>query len=222
MQLLNSAPGRTALVEGKEHLFFSGYSYLGMSAVDDFIKLIKEGIDRFGLLHPSSRISNTQLQVYEELELKLSTLINQEDTVTFSSGFLAGRAVIDVLSTTGFTFYSLPGTHPAIATNSIVLKNDWQQELLQHLTASTTSASVLLIDSVNPLTATINDFTFLKNVPTDKKLICVVDDSHGIGLLANGEGISAALPHYPNVEYIISYSLSKAFHINGGAVSCCK
>ena len=43
----------------------------------------------------------------------------------------------------------------------------------------------------------------------------------GIGLLAaNGEGISASLPRKENIEYIISYSMSKALNIQAGAVSC--
>ncbi|MDB5225867.1 MAG: 2-amino-3-ketobutyrate coenzyme ligase, partial [Bacteroidota bacterium] len=47
------------------------------------------------------------------------------------------------------------------------------------------------------------------------------DDSHGIGLIGkNGEGIASSLPRKDNIEYIITYSLSKSFHTEGGAVSC--
>ena len=38
----------------------------------------------------------------------------------------------------------------------------------------------------------------------------------------NGDCISSCLPKQPNVEYVLIYSLSKAFHINGGAISCSK
>jgi 7-keto-8-aminopelargonate synthetase-like enzyme len=58
----DATPGRTALIKGKEYLFFSGYSYLGMQQVPEFAALVKEGIDKYGWLFPSSRISNTRLK----------------------------------------------------------------------------------------------------------------------------------------------------------------
>ena len=61
----------------------------------------------------------------------------------------------------------------------------------------------------------------MKNIDSKKRITCIIDDSHGIGVIGdNGKGISSFLPLLNNVDYIITYSLSKAFHINGGAVSC--
>src|SRR5947199_10832782 len=85
--LFNQTPGRTAIVNGEEYLFFSGYSYLGMQHMPEFIALIKEGIDKYGWLFPSSRISNTQLKLYEECEALLSSVTGAEDTVLVSSVF---------------------------------------------------------------------------------------------------------------------------------------
>jgi 8-amino-7-oxononanoate synthase len=221
MFTLHQSPGRTAVVEGKDLLFFSGYSYLGMSHVQAFVDLVKEGIDRFGILHPSSRISNTQLDVYEKTEKLLSSLTRQHETVLYSSGFLAGRAVIETLIDDNTNCYVVPGTHPAIQTSTSVLSNNWQEHFIQLVEQSTSDSFTLLCDSVNPLTATITDFSFLTTISASKKITCIIDDSHGIGLLGeNGEGITSTLPALSNVEYIISYSLSKAFHINGGAISC--
>jgi 7-keto-8-aminopelargonate synthetase-like enzyme len=112
---LSNNPGRTAIVNGKEHLFFSGYSYLGMNHVPGFVELVKEGIDKYGFLFPSSRISNTQLDLFNEFEAKLSAITGMEATVCFSSGFLAGRAVADMYQ--GEDYTCAPQTHPAICLN---------------------------------------------------------------------------------------------------------
>jgi 8-amino-7-oxononanoate synthase len=221
MFTLERSPGRTAVIAGKEFLFFSGYSYLGMSHVQEFIDLVGEGIKRFGILHPSSRISNTQLSIYEETEKLLSSLTRQENTVLYSSGFLAGRAAIETLVKDSANCFAVPGTHPAIQANVQPLSNNWQQHFIEIVEQDSSDTFTLLCDSVNPLTAAITDFSFLTTVSPSKKITCIIDDSHGIGLLGkHGEGISSTLPKVSNVEYVISYSLSKAFHINGGAISC--
>ena len=51
----------------------------------------------------------------------------------------------------------------------------------------------------------------------------VIDDSHGIGIIGkNGSGVSSLVPQNKNLDYLFTYSLSKAFGISGGAISCSK
>lgn len=206
---LENTPGRTAVIDGKEHLFFSGYSYLGMNHVPGFIELVKEGIDKYGLLFPSSRISNTQLDLFSAFEAKLSEITGMEETVCFSSGFLAGRTVAELFKHEKYS--CAPHTHPALyidaSTGSFV---DWKQRANE--------ANILLFDSVNPLTAEVNNVSFLEEI--SKEVTCVIDDSHGAGLLNEGAGISKSLQNNEHINYIFTYSLSKAYNLVGGAVSC--
>lgn len=195
----DAMPGRTALVNGKEYLFFSGYSYLGMQQVPEFIALVKEGIDMYGWLFPSSRISNTRLNIFEEAESLLSSITGMEATLLVSSGFAAGR-----IATAPFTneLVNLEPSHPAIRRNSDSLQGN-----------------IFAVDSVETLNASITDFSFVNKDQTNQ--IIIVDDSHGIGLIGvSGEGIVSRLPQNEGTKYIFTYSLSKAFHINAGAISC--
>lgn len=227
MWQLENTPGRTCLVEGKEFLFFSGYSYLGMNHVKEFCDLVKKGFDKYGILFPSSRISNTRLGLYEKFENNLSALTGMEKTVSFSSGYLAGKTIASIMSSYKNIFIA-PGTHPAITirgAKDLSCKNveEWQQQVILAINSSVEKEFVLISDSINILEGIIHDFSFLKNISPGKKVFFLIDDSHGIGILGNkGEGITSSLPQIKNVEYIISYSLSKAFNIGGGAVSCSK
>ena len=224
---LETTPGRKCIIAGKEFVFFSGYSYLGMNYVKEFTGLVKEGIDKYGILFPSSRISNTRLKLYQKFEASLSKLIGIEDSVSFSSGYLAGKTISDILSSHKNIFVA-PGTHPAI--NIVTCQkgnstnfNDWKNEVVDIINFSDENEFVLVSDSVDILKARVNNFSFIENIRPFKKIIFLIDDSHGIGILGNnGEGIISHLPKKENVEYIISYSLSKAFNIEGGAVSCSK
>jgi 7-keto-8-aminopelargonate synthetase-like enzyme len=98
--------------------------------------------------------------------------------------------------------------------------SDWANETTHAINHNNYSKPpVILSDSVNQLTAEVYDFSFLNNI--QQKVICIIDDSHGMGLLGSqGEGISSRLPRNENIEYIITYSLSKAMNIQAGAVSC--
>ena len=92
MHEFSSTPGRTAFEKGREYLFFSGYAYLGLQHVPRFTALVKEGIDRYGWLYPSARISNTRLDLFAQCEALLSEITGAEDTVLTSSGFFGWQA----------------------------------------------------------------------------------------------------------------------------------
>ncbi|HUS01037.1 MAG TPA: aminotransferase class I/II-fold pyridoxal phosphate-dependent enzyme [Chitinophagaceae bacterium] len=224
---LDDSPGRKCKLEGKEFLFFSGYAYLGMNHVKEFSVLVKEGIDKYGILFPSSRISNTRLNLFEKLEQSLSELTGMEDTVSFSSGYLAGKTISDILSSHKNILVA-PGTHPAIdiKTDNPISStnfNEWKNEVPYFINDSGGNEFVIISDSVDVLKAQVHHFSFVKNIDPSKKITFLIDDSHGIGILGkNGEGIISQLPQKENVEYIICYSLSKAFNIEGGAISCSK
>jgi 8-amino-7-oxononanoate synthase len=203
MLTLSESFGRTAFTNGKEYLFFSGYSYLGMRYVPEFLALVIEGISKYGWLFPSSRVSNTHLALYEECEALLSTITQSEDTVLVSSGFTAGKMATALWRNEVFNLHP---SHPALQTNTN--------------RASVNESHVLAVDSVNVLTTTITDFSFANN---NEQKIIIIDDSHGIGLIGkNGEGICSALITNKNTSYVLTYSLSKTWNITGGAVSCSK
>ncbi len=215
--LLDGPPGRTAKVSGKEYLFFSGYDYLGIQQDENFTALLREGLDKYGLLFPSSRISNTRLALFETFENRLSVLTGSEATVSFASGFSAGRAAVSLFSKVA----AAPGTHPAIQDKNppAISFESWQNGLQQSVFGQTGSgAGVLAADSIDIFQPAIRDFSFLKSLPG--KLTVLIDDSHGIGLIGEqGSGIAGLVPRKDSIGYLFSYSLSKAYGIPGGAVS---
>ncbi len=197
--MLDELPGRTARIAGNEYLFFSGYAYLGVQYVPAFKALVKEGIDKYGWLHPSSRISNTRLALYGEVEELLSLITGCESTVLVSSGYTAGKMAVEKWSG---SITNLRPSHPAIQTNN-----------------PQTPAGIYAVDAVDVLASAMTDVNAINHYPALTAL--VIDDSHGIGLTGiNGCGASSFLERKPGVEYVFTYSLSKALGINAGGISC--
>lgn len=220
-RITDTTPGRTAIIEGRSFLFFSGFSYLGMHASPAFRELLSAGTARFGTVYPSSRISNLQLRLYEELEHALATLLHRQSALCFSSGYLAAQAAVTYAHGKGELLYA-PGAHPAIRYPGAQLPEgsvqDWLSNVVDMVNQGDDHRYVLVCDAVHPLTATIHDFSPLQLIR--KKVLVLLDDSHGVGLLGDdGEGIAASLPENPALHYLITASLAKAFSLEGGFIA---
>lgn len=216
-----SVPGRTAIVDGRTCLFFSGFSYLGMHAMPAFREAFKAGIEQYGPVFMSSRVANLRLSLYEELEHALAVLFRQQAAAAFSSGFLAAQAAIHYAGSHGTVLYA-PGTHPALRLNGdtppAASWEQWVEETAAKVNAAPDHSFVVAADAVNPLTSTINNFDWLQRM--ERKVMVVIDDSHGAGILGpDGEGIVHSLPVHTPLRYLISASTAKAYSIEGGLVA---
>lgn len=214
-------PGRTAFIDNREHLFFSGFSYLGMHRSPVLEAAFMEGLKLYGSVYPSSRIANLQLSLYEETEHALCALLHQQAAASFSSGYLAAQAAISYGYTKGEILYA-PGTHPALQFAGAVVPggnwNAWMGAAVEKINKAADHTYVIAADGVNPLSATINDFSALQQIT--RKTLVIIDDSHGIGLLgADGEGSVHHLPANPHLHYLVSASTAKAFSAEGGVVA---
>lgn len=218
---LTQKPGRTTIINNEEYLFFSGYSYLGLGANEDFLNLIKEGIDVYGVVYPSSRISNTPLDIYTSFETSLAQLTSTPAAAVFSSGFLSARTAVEIVAQQMNVYY-LFGTHPASSHCNKAIQieegKNWA-EFLADRDAANEFEFALAADSINPTPGTITDFSFLKTLPSKFKFVLIADDSHGIGWMGSkGEGIVSTLQLPANIELLLNFSLSKAYHLNAGAI----
>jgi 7-keto-8-aminopelargonate synthetase-like enzyme len=138
--------------------------------------------------------------LYEECEQLFSSITGSESTVLVSSGFTAGRLAVDKWAG---CITNLQPSHPAIRTGN-----------------PQRSTGVYAVDSVNVLTSSITNINSI--APADLNTL-VIDDSHGIGITGkNGNGVSGYIDKRVGVEYVFTFSLSKALGIIAGAINCSK
>lgn len=218
---INQPFGNTIVVDGNSYLYFGGTAYLGIPQNQDFINLYVEGIKKFGLNNGTSRNNNIQLGIYDEAENVAAARYGAGAALITSSGYLAAQLTVKALSDLGEVSYA-PATHPSLWQNTQPASQGsfttWQAETVERINASTAQNWVLISNSMNNLVPEIYDFTFLNQIDLNKKLIVIVDDSHGIGV--NNEGLSAysCLPDRPNTEYVVVASMAKALGVDAGII----
>lgn len=114
-----------------------------------------------------------------------------------------------------------PNTHSALYTDHnrpFTNFSDLNEAVHQHLSSSKNSVPVVFLDSIDFKECNYPKFEGLQSLPLDK-LILIVDDSHGIGIIGEkGEGAYNKLSEFRAKELIICCSLGKSYAIQAGAV----
>jgi 8-amino-7-oxononanoate synthase len=216
-------PGRSLYTAGKEYLYFSGTSYLGMARNEAFTAHLQEGLKLYGSNYSSSRLSNVQLAIFAETENYLAAYTGAEAALTLSSGFMAGQLVVRTLAGTG-TFLYGPGTHPALwleppTANNLTFE-EWVPQLPVLINAASTEKIYILFNSLDPLRAKKHPLNWLPLLwNSGKNITLIVDDSHGFGVTGpEGAGIYQEIALPPNIRKVVISSLGKALGIPGGVV----
>ena len=213
--------GPTINVDGISFAYFGGTAYLGIPQHKEFLDFYISGIKKFGLNNGTSRNNNIQLGIYNEAEAFGAEFFGGDNALITSSGYLAAQLTVKALSKFGEVIYA-PSTHPALwqekppATNGSFL--NCANETVQKINTSDKDDWVIISNSMNNLFPELYDFSFLKKILPHKKIILIVDDSHGIGINNNGKGAYANLPKLKTVENVVVASMAKALGVDAGIV----
>ena len=218
-------PGRELELDQKKFLYFGGTSYLGLQTDEAFQEIFISNIRKYGTNYGASRKSNVRLSVYEKAEQFLCQLVGCESSATLSSGYLAGQLVRQTMDTKEHRLFYAPNTHSALysPTPSTKLKpyitfTALNIAVRSHLETNQETTPVVFLDAIDFSGANYPDFEGLRTLPLEK-IILVVDDSHGIGIVGeNGGGVFRRLKELSPKELIVCCSLGKGFGIQAGSI----
>jgi 7-keto-8-aminopelargonate synthetase-like enzyme len=202
-------------------LFFGGTAYLGMPWNTDFRKLVIKGMELYGVNHGASRNNNITPDIFSIAEKTAAKRFKSEDAIIVSSGYLAAQLVVQKHYASHQLIYA-PETHPAlwlgIPAAPKLMFSDWVEQVIDQINNSDLP-SLIISNSLNNLIPEIYDFNWLHRIDSLKKVIILVDDSHGIGITGNdGEGAYSRIPELPNVQKIVIASMAKALGVDGGLI----
>ncbi|MFH1374846.1 MAG: aminotransferase class I/II-fold pyridoxal phosphate-dependent enzyme [bacterium] len=236
VKLAGGKNGARYFIEGegdKEFIKMNANSYLGMSLRKDVIEAEEEAARQFGVGPGSVRFISGTYQAHIELEKKISTFLDREAAMLFSSAYVTSMGVIVPLTTKETVFVSDELNHNCII-QSMRLSRPAGKFIYKHNDMADFEAK--LKDSIGKgkraLVVTDGIFSMRGDyAPLDKLVeickkydsefeegvISIVDDSHGIGALGKtGRGTEEYLN--TRVDIMIG-TLGKAFGVNGGFVT---
>jgi 8-amino-7-oxononanoate synthase len=230
-------PGRTVLAhsagatnEPSEYVWFGGTDYLAMGYHETFLAYLTTELKCYGTHFGSSRNNTLQLEVYREAETLFASFTNSPAALLTSSGMLAGQLVVnycrELAAGEATEFHYAPYTHPALRSRDIEVDttgswSDWAQKTIQLVNeAPDEKQHFIFSDSVRSPVPEVHDFSVFEQLPANRKIWLVIDDSHGMGILgANGRGISTVLDRVPPaINRVVVSSLNKAMGIPAGII----
>ncbi|MCH7413373.1 aminotransferase class I/II-fold pyridoxal phosphate-dependent enzyme [Belliella sp. R4-6] len=219
----NHKLNRTIWADGHECLYFSGTSYLGMSASEEFSYLVNVGLQQLGNSHGLSRGNNVRLGVYDDFENFFAKEAGADKALVYSSGFLAGHATTSFLEEQVDSIFIAPDTHPAVLPKSY-LKHIYPNAKMwitacQDFANNHTGKKILILaNAVDALKPKIHDFSWIESLPNTNEYFLLIDDSHAFGIV--GRGIFGTYSKWKKlpVQLLISGSLGKALGIPAGIV----
>lgn len=219
---INKSPGRTISIDEEEFLYFSGTSYLGISLNSNFQKLVFQSIKRYGTNYGNSRISNIQMNIFDEAEHFLAIRSGAEAALVTSSGFMAGQLAFNNFAKSDHIFYA-PNVHPAVCSKDYIPFDgtflQWKEDVINKISQVNSGTILLISNAIDPLFSEPYDFNWLFDLPQNKDIVLILDDSHGYGVTGiNGEGIYSSLRNLNNIDLIVTASLGKACGIPGGLI----
>jgi len=203
-------------------LNFCANNYLGLSNHPELINAAKEGIDKYGFGLSSVRFICGTQTIHTQLENVISSFLNKQDTILYTSCFDANGGLFETLLDENDAVISDQLNHASIIDGVRLCKakrlryENSNMNQLEELLKQTQDCKYRLIttDGVFSMDGNIANLKTIIQLAEKYEALVHVDDSHATGFLGpNGKG-SPDYHHVLNKIDIITSTFGKAL---GGA-----
>ncbi len=215
------------VVNGQPVLNFCANNYLGLANHPRLKEAAKRAIDQYGIGPGAVRTIAGTMSLHLQLEKRLAEFKHAEAVITLQSGFTANLATIPALVGKGDVIFSDALNHASIIDGcrlsraTIISYEHNNVDDLRRKIAETTEYNRRLIvsDGVFSMDGDIAPLPDLLKVAQEHKILLMVDDAHGEGVLGRGgRGIVDHFGLHGQVDIEVG-TMSKAFGAVGGIVA---
>ena len=211
----------------KDILNLCANNYLGLSNNEEIIEAAKNSLAEKGFGMSSVRFICGTQDIHKELEFKLSSFLEKEDTILFASAFDANTALFEAILTEEDELFSDKLVHASLIDGMRLCKAKKQiynhsdmADLEKKLSESTARIKMIVTDGVFSMDGDMAKLDEISLLSEKYNAMLVVDDCHATGFIGeSGKGTH----EYFNVKYkvdIITTTFGKALGGSmGGSIS---
>jgi 8-amino-7-oxononanoate synthase len=223
---IESPQDSEVMVDGKRLIMIGSNNYLGLTNHPRVKEAAIKAIEKFGSGCAGSRFLNGNLEIHEELEMKLARFLRKEAALVFATGYqtnlgaisaLVGRndvAIIDKYNHASI----IDGCRLSFGEAKKYRHND-MKDLERVLEGTKGKGKLIILDGVFSMEGDIADLPPIVQLAKAYGARVMVDDAHAIGVL--GEG-GRGTPEHFNLEDqvdLIMGTYSKSLAGIGGFVA---
>ena len=212
-----------SIIDSKEYLLFSSSNYLSLGENKEILERVKDKIESMGLGSGGSRLTTGSHKVHKDLERSLAEFIGYENSLVYSSGFMANLGFLTAVCNDETIVFSDEKNHASIIDGIRLSKSKVEvykhldfRDLEEKLKKYPNKNKVLVSDGVFSMDGDILPLDEFCRLGEKYNALTYVDDAHGFGVLGeNGKGITEIYKTYPDVMLV---TFSKALGASGAAL----
>lgn len=212
-----------SIIDSKEYLLFSSSNYLSLGENKEILERVRDKIESMGFGSGGSRLTTGSHKVHKDLERKLAEFIGYENSLVYSSGFMANLGFLTAVCDDETIVFSDEKNHASIIDGIRLSKSKVEvykhldfRDLEEKLKKYPNKNKVLVSDGVFSMDGDILPLDEFCRLGEKYNALTYVDDAHGFGVLGeNGKGITEIYNTYPDVMLV---TFSKALGASGAAL----
>ena len=229
-RIIDTAQESEIGVNGKKVLNFCANNYLGLANNNEIRKAAMQAIQEWGFGLGSVRFICGTQTIHKELEHSVSTFLDKEDTILYSSCFDANGGLFETILSEEDAVFSDELNHASIIdgirlckAQKYRYKNCNMNDLEDKLSQSNARVKLIVTDGVFSMDGTIAPVDKIVDLANQYNALVMVDDCHATGFIgSNGKGSGEYCGVLEKVD-IISSTFGKALGgASGGFISASK
>lgn len=225
--VIEESSGAHIKVEGRWMLNLASYSYLGLIKNEFIDARSARELHRSGTAAHGVRLLSGTSTVHRQLEQRIAQFLGREDTIVFSSGYMANVATIAALVQPGDVVLGDSLNHASIVDGCKLSGAEFRsyahndaRDLRRGLENAHGRRTLVVTDAVFSMDGDVADLPAIVTACRGHGAALMVDEAHSIGVLGRtGRGIAEHFNLPPDCIDVAMGTLSKTVPSAGGYVS---
>jgi len=223
---LEDTEGTEVVIDGHRLVMIGSNNYLGLTTDPRVRKAAMDAVAKYGPSCTGSRFLNGTLTIHVELERRLAEFVGKEAAVVFSTGYQSNLGAISAVVGRGDFVITDREDHASIIDACMLSRGEMKR--FQHNDMSSlervlagcddSAGKLVVVDGVYSMGGDLAPLPEMVQVCRKYGARLMVDDAHGLGVLADGRGTSAHFGVTDDVDLIMG-TFSKSFASLGGFIA---